>query len=220
MKIQSTAELQQSPAVFLHRTMQPVAADATNKTKGKQMKIKMVLTALTLSASAFLLNAQDAGGQPPEGGIGGPDGNHRPPDLVGQALDANHDGVIDADEIANAPAALRTLDKNGDGKLTPDELHPPRPDGGTPPANDNARAHKRPAPPIIHALDANHDGVIDANEIALAATALKALDKNGDGKLTQDELRPPRPQNGPGGRGDGPGDEGNMPPPGPPPVQN
>jgi Ca2+-binding EF-hand superfamily protein len=41
-----------------------------------------------------------------------------------QALDLNHDGVIDADEIANAPAALKTLDKNGDGRLTPDELSP------------------------------------------------------------------------------------------------
>ena len=34
------------------------------------------------------------------------------------ALDANHDGVISADEIANAPAVLKTLDKNGDGQLT------------------------------------------------------------------------------------------------------
>jgi hypothetical protein len=42
-------------------------------------------------------------------------------------LDANHDGVIDADEIANASAALKTLDKNGDGKLTPAEFMGPRP---------------------------------------------------------------------------------------------
>jgi len=42
-------------------------------------------------------------------------------------LDANHDGILDADEIANAPAALRTLDMNGDGKLTPAELRPPFP---------------------------------------------------------------------------------------------
>jgi hypothetical protein len=41
--------------------------------------------------------------------------------LIG-ALDANHDGVIDADEIANAPQLLKKLDKNGDGKLTPDEF--------------------------------------------------------------------------------------------------
>lgn len=62
-------------------------------------------------------------------------------------------------------------------------------------------------PPIIAALDANSDGVIDATEIANAAAALKTLDKNGDGKLTADEIRPPRPEGGRGpgrGRGHGP----------------
>jgi hypothetical protein len=58
----------------------------------------------------------------------------------------------------------------------------------------------RPAPPLIGALDANHDGEIDAKEIENAAVALKALDKNGDGKLTADEIRPPRPEGGPEGR--------------------
>ena len=43
-------------------------------------------------------------------------------------LDANRDGIIDEAEINNAPAALRTLDKNKDGKLTLDELRPPRPE--------------------------------------------------------------------------------------------
>ena len=37
--------------------------------------------------------------------------------------------MIDAEEIANASKALKTLDKNGDGKLTQDELRPPRPEG-------------------------------------------------------------------------------------------
>jgi len=37
------------------------------------------------------------------------------------AIDVNHDGKIDASELADAPARLRTLDKNGDGKLTRDE---------------------------------------------------------------------------------------------------
>jgi hypothetical protein len=46
------------------------------------------------------------------------------------ALDKNHDGVIDEEEIKNAPEALKALDKNGDGKLTIDELRPPRPPGG------------------------------------------------------------------------------------------
>lgn len=64
--------------------------------------------------------------------------------------------------------------------------------------------------PIIAALDANSDGVIDAAEINGAAKALLALDKNGDGQLTADEIRPGRPdgQGGPGRggpKGDRPG---------------
>lgn len=47
--------------------------------------------------------------------------------------------------------------------------------------------------PIIVALDLNRDGSIDAEEIAKAAESLKKLDKNGDGKITPDEYRPPRP---------------------------
>src|SRR5882757_2603973 len=104
----------------------------TKQTKGYKMKIKTLLTLLALSASAVIVNAQDAGG-PPDGQrpSGGPGMNRRPPPSpVIECLDANHDGVIDADEIANASAALKKLDKNGDGKLTQDELRPPRPQGG------------------------------------------------------------------------------------------
>ena len=36
----------------------------------------------------------------------------------------DHDGEISASEIRGAPAALLTLDKNGDGELTEDELLP------------------------------------------------------------------------------------------------
>jgi hypothetical protein len=107
-------------------------------------KIAIALTVLALGASAFVASAQDNNMPPPgggpdgqgwQGGPGGPGGmnGHRPPPSpLMQALDANHDGVIDADEIANAPAALKTLDKNGDGKLTQDELRPPRPANGGP----------------------------------------------------------------------------------------
>ena len=54
--------------------------------------------------------------------------------MVG-ALDANHDRVIDAEEIANASAALKGLDKNGDGKLTPEEFMGARPSGKPPGEN-------------------------------------------------------------------------------------
>ena len=75
-----------------------------------------------------------------------------------------------------------------------------------PPAHEEGRRNgPPPAPPVIIALDLNHDGTIDADEIAKASDSLKTLDKNGDGKLTRDELRPPRPEGfgGPGGEGRG-----------------
>ncbi len=49
---------------------------------------------------------------------------------IAAALDTDHNGILSADEIANSPAALRTLDRDGDGQLTADELRPMRREGG------------------------------------------------------------------------------------------
>jgi hypothetical protein len=73
----------------------------------------------------------------PGGGTSGPPpgaNGHKPPrpPLIA-ALDVNGDGIIDAQEIANASAELLTLDKNGDGQLTPDEYRPHRPPPDGPP---------------------------------------------------------------------------------------
>jgi len=142
-----------------------------------------------------------------------------------------HKNHSDASEIANASAVLKALDKNGDGKLTADEFRPPHPNGppggqqGGPqddqqrgpnanqqggPSGGPQGGHPHPPLPIMQSLDANHDGVVDATEIANASAALKTLDKNGDGKLTRDEFLPPRP-NGPPGNEQG----GQRPPPPP-----
>ena len=179
-------------------------------------KTMTLLTGLAVALSAFTLIAQPGppdGSQPPPGGPpDGPGGGGRrppPPSPLIGVLDANHDHVIDAAEIANAPAALKTLDKNGDGKLTPDEYMPPRRGpggrgpGGPPPGVDGPQPPLPPPPPIVAALDANHDGVIDADEIANASAALLTLDKNHDGKLTPEEFRPPwaGPHGPRGGRG-------------------
>ena len=56
---------------------------------------------------------------PPGGGD-----RKRPMPPLDAALDANDDNIIDAAEIANAPAALGKVDKNGDGVLTADEYRP------------------------------------------------------------------------------------------------
>lgn len=87
---------------------------------------KLMLTLLTLGASALLVSAQDSNDAPNGDGQPGPGmrprGHRPPPPAVILALDVNHDGVIDSNEIANASAELKTLDRNGDGKLTPDEF--------------------------------------------------------------------------------------------------
>jgi Ca2+-binding EF-hand superfamily protein len=138
--------------------------------------------------------------------------------LIIKALDTNGDGIIDANEIANAPAALKTLDKNGDGKLTVDEYIGPWAKG-TNALMSGPDGRRPPILPLVKALDVNGDGIIDASEIANASAALLTLDKNGDGKLTQDEYLPARPARGDEPPpGDGPPD-GNGPPDGPPPGQ-
>src|SRR5579859_1759296 len=104
--------------------------------KGTNMKTK--LTASLLAAlCALALGAQAQDGPPPDGGPdgqggpGGPGGpgmhRHRPIPPIVRALDVNHDGIIDSNEIANASAELKTLDKKGLGYLTMDELMGPRP---------------------------------------------------------------------------------------------
>jgi len=117
-----------------------------------------------------------------------------------RALDVDHDHVISASEIANAPAALLTLDRNHDGKLTSDECGQSFADDPKENAAIEAtfdaqllqrfhvafmRFH-----PVLAALDADHDGEISTREMQNAPAALKSLDSNGDGRLTPDELLP------------------------------
>ncbi len=58
-------------------------------------------------------------------------------------------------------------------------------------------------PPFLAALDADRNGELSAEEIANSAAALKRLDRNGDGKLSREELG--APPAGPGRSGAAPG---------------
>ena len=66
----------------------------------------------------------------PAGGPGGHPHHGPPPSPLFDALDTNHDGVISADEMSNAPASLKALLKNGATELRREDLRPVHPPQG------------------------------------------------------------------------------------------
>ncbi len=98
-------------------------------------------------------------------------------DPVLNALDADHDGVISAVEIANASAALKSLDRNSDGQLAPDELK---------------MRQQTPADRAAHTLDewdTNKDGKLSKAEAPdRIQQQFEKIDTNGDGFLDLAEL--------------------------------
>ena len=167
------------------------------------------LATLLCGVSTIPLFAQEPAGAPADSAM-----HHRhgpPPSALFAALDANHDGVISADEIANAPASLKTLLKNGATELKREDLRPARRvatsnEGTTTDQSDgtgtkaDAQAggnanhfHRGPHQnALFEALDTNHDGVISAEEIDQAPASLKTLLKNGATELKREDLRPAR----------------------------
>jgi Ca2+-binding EF-hand superfamily protein len=136
---------------------------------GEQMRL-LIVFALTTAA----LQAQEFG----RGGRGGPEGGYMRTNPIARALDADHNGVISADEIANSPVALRTLDRSGDGAIGYEELLPPRPDG----SDELVQT--------LMAFDKNHDGKISKDELPERIQGLlERGDTNHDGFLTVDEIR-------------------------------
>ena len=99
--------------------------DGVNRKK-TTMKTKIAtLIALTVGLSALHAQSDTA---PASGRQTGSTQRAKPATpLVVATLDANHDGVIDAVEIKNAVTALKSLDKNADGRLSRVELRRSRP---------------------------------------------------------------------------------------------
>ena len=121
---------------------------------------------------------------PPPGAPGGP-----PPggDMLFRTLDADGDGALSSDELAKASEVLKKLDKDGDGKITRRELMPPR-EGGGPGGTD------RPEPSqLIRRLmagDKNNDGKLSREELPeRLQKGFDRLDANGDASVSADELK-------------------------------
>ena len=102
--------------------------------------------ALLCGTVAAVLHAQDGGAngpRPPQG---------PPPSPLFDALDTNHDGIISADEIANASTALKALLKNGAVQITRQDVEPPHPTAARDPRDRDGRDQPRPhfRPPAMH----------------------------------------------------------------------
>src|SRR4051812_2545842 len=193
---------------------------------------RFAIPAVVLAAT-FGAAAQEPQRQAGPGGPGGP-GFGRGIAIFG-ALDTDHDNALSPAEIDAAPAVLKALDKNADGKIAGDEFPAGRGgrggDGrgrGGSGVGDEAPA----APPTpdemvatFMAFDKNKDGKLTKNEVPERMQGMFArADANHDDALTADEIKAaaaaqPQPTaarpGGPGGpegrRGEG-GRDGGPPP--------
>ena len=154
--------------------------------------MKQLLGGLT-AIVAIALIATFAMSQPPGGREGGGDrgpGGRGPgfgplPNPIMEALDTNHDHEISAKEIENATASLKRLDKNDDGKLTHDEVHPFGPGGpggfGPPPGEG-------PPPEGRDGRRGEGRGQGGGGDPSAFIDRIRSFDVNKDGKVTKDEL--------------------------------
>ncbi len=196
----------------------------------KNTKMMVFAVAMTMCLAATVM-AQPPGGQ--RGGErggerGGPGGQRGGGDMgrmmqmmpVLAALDADKDGVISKSEINNAAAALRKLDKNGDGELDAEEMRPTRSEGGrsrggAPEGGPGGERGGRSAGSggmmdRIMSQDKNQDGKLSKDEVDERMLPMfDRLDANSDGSIDKSEIEAAAARMGGsrGGRG-GPGGPG------------
>jgi Ca2+-binding EF-hand superfamily protein len=166
----------------------------------KRVTICLLSVALSAVAANVCLAEASEGREGPGRGVGF--GGPRHPLLM--LFDEDRDGVLSAAEIEKVVAVLKKLDKNGDGKITMDEL-PRFPMGGGPggggfPGPGGGQFLER-----ILAMDRNGDGKITKEELPERMQGMfSQMDENGDGALDKEELKKvaARMGRGPGGPGE------------------
>ena len=136
---------------------------------------RFVLTSLALTAIT-VVRAESFSAEPAPG---------RSIGSIVALLDSDRDGILSAQEIAAAPVALAALDRNEDGLISPAERRATTTEGRAVRPWRGSTSFN-----VVLTLDANLDGNIQSMEIANAVSSLKRLDRNSDGDLTPNELRP------------------------------
>ncbi len=88
-----------------------------------------------------------------------------PPLPLVDVIDKDHDGELSAEELASAPAALKSLDANKDGVLRDEEIMPPMPFGRGGPGGPGGPGQKRN---LVKNFDKDSDGLLNDDERAAA----------------------------------------------------
>ena len=145
------------------------------------------------------------GGGPGRGRGGGvgeqpPAAPPTPEDLAAMlmAFDSDKDGKLKKGEVPERiQGVFERADEDKDGVLTPDEIKKaaaaqPQPTaagrGGPGGPGGPGRGGPPRGDPLLAALDRDGDGALSADEIAASPGSLRRLDANGDGLLTMEEV--------------------------------
>lgn len=175
----------------------------------------MILTKTTAAGGLTLLLITVASGSWRAGSSRNEPADRPPAPPIIKALDVDADGIISADELANAVDALASLDSDGDGKLVGSEIHPPHPphhphhvgrhrDGHPhhPPGHQVRLGEKDHSDGPDHAErfmarhDFDHDGSVTLEEFTAPARAhYLRHDNDGDGIVTLAEFTSPLQRN-------------------------
>jgi Ca2+-binding EF-hand superfamily protein len=164
-------------------------------------------------ARAAMPAGRGRGGPGGPGGRGGRSGEEGAPqvDIVDEtvktlmAFDDNGDGKISRAELPERFQGIFDRgDENKDGFLTPDEIRKVAAAQAAPPSDAGPAGREGRGQggrgeggrgdmnliridPILAAVDSNGDGAISADELRNAPASIRKLDKNGDGKITREE---------------------------------
>ena len=117
-------------------------------------------------------------------------------------MDKDGDKAISKEEAGERWERLGKLDKDGDGKVTAQEMMAARPQGGPEGKGAPQGGPGKGGPEMFANADKNKDGKLSKDEVpAEMWERLSKLDKDSDGAVSKEEMAAMRGKGGPDGKG-------------------